>query len=187
MVLNDSETVGSETLWSKALINKQKAQIAQMRDALLSCDTSDVFSVRHTMQSVLVMRIYHQIARIIRYTEEMDKIEEKLYHVIDCTLDDLDVPSVDGSTNMDSLRFLINIQTKLQQNMIDSQKLLDPYLNIKELSYIEVPAQTEENSNIIHGKILDQDSRKKLREGAQAALDAIQTESEPAEADTVES
>lgn len=179
MVFDDSETVGSEeAFWSNALFKRQKEQTQNMRDSLLSCNESDPFSVKSTMQKILVLRIYHQITRIIRYTEEMDKIEQKLYEVIDLTLDKMDPMYIDENTSA-CLTSLMHMQQKLQQSMIDSQKLLDPYLNMDTLSYIDVPYSMEqEQDNSIQGEVLDSDSRKKLREGAQAALAAIRSESE---------
>lgn len=179
MVFDDSETVGSEeAFWSNALFKRQKEQTQNMRDSLLSCNESDPFSVKSTMQKILVLRIYHQITRIIRYTEEMDKIEQKLYEVIDLTLDKMDPMYIDENTSA-CLTSLMHMQQKLQQSMIDSQKLLDPYLNMDTLSYIDVPYSMEQKQdNSIQGEVLDSDSRKKLREGAQAALAAIRSESE---------
>ena len=178
MVFDDSETVGSEeAFWSNALFKKQKEQTHNMRSSLLSCDGSDPFSVKSTMQKILVMRIYHQITRIIRYTEEMDKIEQKLYQVIDLALDKMDPMYIDENTSA-CLTSLMHMQQKLQQSMIDSQKLLDPYLNIDTLSYIDIPIETEQNTtDVIAGEVLDSNSRKKLREGAQAALAAISKDS----------
>lgn len=173
MTFDDAETFGSEDdLLSGALFDKQKDQTRSMRSSLLACDDSDPFSVKNTMQRILVMRIYHQITRIIRYTEEMDKIEQKLYKVIDATLDTMDDIYIDENT-FTCLNQLMVMQQKLQQSMIDSQKLLDPYLNMDTLSYIEIPSNDSETQGSINGHVLDQDSRQKLRAGAQAALNAI--------------
>lgn len=179
MAFEDSETVGSEdAFWSNALFKKQQQQTQNMRASLLTCDESDPFSVKSTMQKILVMRIYHQITRLIRYTEEMDKIEQKLYEVIDVTLDNMDYMTINENTQA-CLTTLMHMQSKIQQSMIDSQKLLDPYLNMDTLSYIEIPSSDNSSTdNVIAGEILDSDSRKRLREGAQAALTAIQSESD---------
>ena len=68
-MVDDAETVGSEeAFWSNALFKKQKDQTRSMRSELLSCNESDPFSVKSTMQKILVMRIYHQITRIISDT-----------------------------------------------------------------------------------------------------------------------
>ena len=172
MLLRDSETVGSEeAFWSNALFEKQKQQTEQMRSALLSCNETDTFSVQSTMRKILALRVYHQITRIIRYTEEMDKIEQKLYQVIDVTLENMDYVN---ENTQSCLTTLMHMQQKLQQSMIDSQKLLDPYLNMDTLSYVEVPAETVEDNNVVAGRVLDQDSRQRLREGAQAALTVLQ-------------
>lgn len=174
--MNDSETVGSADLLSNMLFMKQKQQVQSMRSALLSCDEEDAFSVKSSMQKILVMRIYHQITRIIRYTEEMDKIENKLYEAIDVAIENMDASYLEEN-NFTALNTLLGIQEKLQRSMIESQKLLDPYLNIKELTYIDVPTEVSEVDNTVNGHVLDQDSRKRLREGAQAALEAINMES----------
>lgn len=186
MVFDDSETVGSEeAFWSNALFKKQKQQTEEMRASLLSCDESDPFSVKSTMRRILVLRIYHQVTRIIRYTEEMDKIEQKLYEVIDNTLDKMDPMYIDENTTA-CLTALMHMQQKIQQSMIDSQKLLDPYLNMDTLSYVEVPTETQDSDdNTVAGHFLDQDSRQRLREGAQAVLtvitnDVVDTKSEQA-------
>lgn len=177
-MVDDAETVGSEeAFWSNALFKKQKDQTRSMRSELLSCNESDPFSVKTTMQKILVMRIYHQITRIIRYTEEMDKIEQKLYEAIDVALDQMDAMYL-NENNASALSSLMHMQQKIQQSMIDSQKLLDPYLNMDTLSYIEIPAEEVKSSDVINGHILDQESRQKLRQGAQAALSAIQQEME---------
>lgn len=176
MVFDDSETVESEdAFWANALFNKQKEQTDSMRRELLACNESDPFSVKNTMQRILVMRIYHQITRLIRYTEQMDKIEQKLYQVIDVTLDNMDAGFIEENASS-CLSMLMTMQQKIQQSMIDSQKLLDPYLNMDTLSYMELPVEQTSDDNEVNGHILDQDSRQKIRQGAQAALKAIENE-----------
>lgn len=161
------------------ICNKQKQLAADMRDELLSCNSmSSPNSVSRSMQNILVMRIYHQIARIIKFTEQMDKIEQKLYDSIDASLENID------TSNVSSLMLLMSIQEKLQKIMIDSQKLLDPYLNIKELTYVEIPQQ--ESSNSFAKSLLDQESREKLRNSAQALLAALSDNSEESDEETSE-
>ena len=110
----------------------------------------------------------------------MYKIEQKLYEAIAVALDQMDT-MYPNENNASALSSLMHMQQKIQQSMIDSQKLLDPYLNMDTLSYIEIPAEEVKSSDVINGHILDQESRQKLRQGAQAALSAIQEEmaSEP--------
>lgn len=176
MGFNDSETVGSEeAFWADALFSKQKKHTQNMRSALLSCSDDDPFSVRNTFNRILVLRVYHQITRIIRYTEEMDKIEKKLYQVIDATLDKMDPEYVDENTSA-CLASLLALQKNLQQSMIDSQKLLDPYLGPNSLNYVDVQVDpSEKNNDPIAGEVLDSSSRRRLREGAREALAAIQS------------
>lgn len=50
---------------------------------------------------------------------------------------------------------------KIQQCMIDSQKLLDPYLNMDTLSYMELPTEQTASDDNVNGHILDQNSRQR--------------------------
>lgn len=170
-----SETLGSDILWANTLFREQKEQVENMRSALMECDKSDPLSVRVTLQNIKTLRIYHQIIRIIRYTEEMDKIEQVLYQAIDSTLDHASdfISSGDRNECFSAMKILVDLQEKLQKSMIDSQKLLDPYLNIKEMTYIEVPAEINAQDDMISGQVIDQNSRKRLREGAQEVLNAL--------------
>lgn len=173
MAFDDSETVGSEeAFWSNAIFKKQKQYTQEMRSSMLSCMESDSFSVKNTMSKILALRVYHQIARIIRYTEEMDKIEQKLYQVVDLTLDKMDPMFIDENTQA-CLSTLMHLQQKLQQSMIDSQKLLDPYLTMDSLWYVEVPSEDVAMEGSEDVKLLSQDSRQKIRKGAQEALAAL--------------
>lgn len=147
------------------LIARQKQEVQSMRSALMTCDVRDANSVRATMNNILVMRIYHQISRIIRFTEQMDKIEEKLYSSIDASMTTM------LDTDPRTWLALLNIQERLQKIMIDSQKLLDPYLNMESLTYMEVPVDS--GSDSFTKSFLDQDSREKLRSGAQSILAMI--------------
>lgn len=147
------------------LIAKQKRDVDAMRTILLTCNTSDPNSVKAAMNNILVMRVYHQISRIIKYTEQMDKIEAKLYNSIDQSLDTMS--DADPRTWMT----LLNIQERLQKIMIDSHKLIEPYLNIEDLTYVEVIP--EASSDSFAKTLLDQDSRERLRTSAQAILSAL--------------
>ena len=59
------------------LISKQKEDVAKMRASLLCCN-DDPYAATQAMKSITVLRVYHQMSRIIRYLEMMDKIEDKL-------------------------------------------------------------------------------------------------------------
>ena len=167
------ETFGISSTITDPIYMRQQQDVASMRQLLLNCNINDPNSVRSSMQNILVMRIYHQISRIIKFTEQMDKIEAKLYDSIDKSLDTM------NDTDPRTWMSLLNIQERLQKTMIDSQKLLDPYLSIKELTYIDVPEVTAEDS--FAKSLLDQQSREKLRTSAQAILAALDTTSETSE------
>lgn len=158
------ETFGEEYN-QDPLIAKQKHDVDIMRTTLLTCNTSEPNSVKAAMNNILVMRVYHQISRIIKYTEQMDKIEAKLYSSIDQSLESMN--DADPRTWMT----LLNIQERLQKIMIDSHKLIEPYLNIEDLTYIEVLPETSTDS--FAKTLLDQDSRERLRTSAQAILSAL--------------
>ena len=162
----NSETVGIEKHRPvDPLLTKQKQDILAMRNALMSCDTTSANSVKAAMNNILVMRVYHQISRIIKYTEMMDKIEEKLYQAIDISMTTM--ADADPRTWV----MLLNIQERLQKIMIDSHKLLEPYLNMESLTYVEVTP--EASSDSFAKSLLDQDSRERLRATAQTILAAL--------------
>ena len=149
------------------LYMKQKEDVASMRASLLSCNMMDSASSRLALKRVTVMRVYHQITRIIRYTEMMDKIENKLYESIDHSLENMD------SANPSTWLALLNIQEKLQKSMIESHKLLQPYLDDGLFDGVEIPQDTPQQSfTSIH---IDQTARDTIRNAAQGVLDLIQS------------
>ena len=142
------------------LIAKQQEDVAKMRTSLLCCN-GDPYSISQTIQKVTAMRVYHQVTRIVKYLDTMDRIEEKLYESIDYRLDTIDV------TNSMSWATLLRLQEQLQKNMIESQKLLDPYLNSKNYFIDEVQVVQEVPDG---ASILSKSSRDKLRTSAQQVL-----------------
>ena len=111
----DSKTFRSDdTQLTDPLYDRQKQDVAKMRASLLSFDGNDPMSARMALQNITIMRVYHQISRIIRYTEMMDKIEDKLYESIECSLDAMD------SANPSTWLALLGVQEKLQKAMIES-------------------------------------------------------------------
>ena len=145
---------------SDQLLQKQREDVANMRTSLLCCN-GDSYSVSKTMQNITVMRVYHQVTRIVRYLDLMDQLEEKLYESIGSRLNTIDV------NNSMSWATLLTMQEKLQKNMIESQKLLDPYMNLKEYLIDEVPSVQEAPDG---ASILSKSSRDKLRTSAQQVL-----------------
>ena len=146
-----------------SILIKKKADVAGMRAALLSC-ADDPQSTISALQRITVLRVYHQVARIIKYLEQMDKIEEKLYQSIDCTLDKLD------PENPTAWMVLLNIQERLQKNLIESHKLLQPYLNVQEFN---LDSMMPVSTTSISASIIPRESRDRLRISAQQVLDAL--------------
>lgn len=168
--MDDCKTVTSDNnlVNIDPLLKKQSEDVATMRASLLSCNgQSDVTSTRTALQNITAMRVYHQISRIIRYTDLMDKIEEKLYESIENSLDAMD------SANPSTWLTLLQIQEKLQKSMIESHKLLQPYMDLETLNTVVQPPVIVPEASF-STLVLDQDSRDKVRSSAQAALNAIQ-------------
>ena len=147
------------------LFINQCNDVDEMRNSLLAIDRRDPNSTRKAFQNITVLRVYHQMSRIIRYTNLMDKLEDKLYQSIESQIDSL------SPDDFDSWRILLNIQSKLQENMIQSHKLLEPYLNLDSLNTIEIQSADETQESYT---VLSQDSREKLRNSAQQVLEALQ-------------
>lgn len=168
--MEDVKTVdGSAIRVRDPLLDKQKADVANMRAALL-CDPKSPADATQAMRNITVLRVYHQVSRIIRYLEIMDKLEEKLYETLDNSLDNMD------TTSPMSMMTLLSVQEKLQKNMIESHKLLEPYLNIDNLS-VESMAVIDDTSSG-HPKLMSRSSRDKIRASAQAVLSMLDESSD---------
>lgn len=142
---------------------KQCEDVSKMRTSLLMFNENDPISTKRAMQNITVLRVYHQMARIIRFTEMLDKIEDKMYSAIDNTLDDMD--EYDEGTWIK----LVSLQERLQRSMIESHKLLEPYLDLTQLSVIE-SNPVQDSPNAFAGMLLNQESREKLRSSAQQVI-----------------
>lgn len=142
------------------LYAKQREDVAKMRASLLACNV-DPSLARTAVNNIAVLRVYHQITRIIRYTELMDKLEDKLYESIDNTIDRLNPES--QSTWM----MLMNIQERLQKTMIESQKMLAP---LKDLVEMDLTLDTESSYAQSTKSILDASARDNIRTKANAIL-----------------
>ena len=162
------ETVGSaEVRIPDALYSKQREDVAKMRASLLACSDDPVTSTR-ALQNITVLRVYHQVSRIIRYLEMMDKIEDKLYQAIDYRLDSMNIE------NSTAWMTLIEIQERLQENLIQSHKLLQPYLNVEEFSLQSLmPVSSTSAVETGAASVLSKSSRDKLRQSAQQVLEAL--------------
>ena len=154
---------------SNPIIQRQKEDVAKMRTSLLSCNDDSGMTVSGALQNITIMRVYHQITRIVRYTEMMDKIEAKLYDAIDYQLDNCDIAD-DGSTMVK----LLSLQDRLQKLMLDSQKLLEPYLDMHLFDIVDLaPSSSDTSDNPITKKLITSESRDKIRYSAQSVIDML--------------
>ncbi len=144
------------------LLKEQTEQVAQMRAALLTCKKNDITSAKVALQNIAVLQVYHQVARIIRYIEMMDRLEDKLYSSIEANLAQMD--DYDPATML----MLAKVQGDLQKSMVLSQDLLKPYMDI-DLAAIAPPAEVDDGSSF-GASILPKESRNAIRTGAQALL-----------------
>lgn len=169
--MEECKTVTSEVESLDSLYMKQKEDVAAMRASLLACNVNSNANAASTaIRKITVMRFYHQLSRIIRYTELMDRIEEKLYNSIECAMDRMD------DNSMSTWMTLLSIQERLQKSMIESQKLLQPYLELETLKFTEIPADVKPEDSFTN-LLIAQESRDKIRNSAQAVLDALQSPS----------
>lgn len=143
------------------LLKEQKLQVDQMRSTLLSFNKSEPNSAKRAMQNITVLRIYHQVARIIKFTEMMDLLEDKLYESMIENMAQMDI--ADPMTMMT----LLKVQEQLQETMIQSQLLIKPYLDM-DIATIAPAPELEETS--FGAAIISQESRNNIRTGAQALL-----------------
>ena len=176
---DESKTVGAEVIDDLVTSNpiepdslyiKQQRDVSQMRNVLLSCDSKNIHSVRTTIQNILVMQLTRNMSRIVKYSEVMDRLEDKLYASVDYTISSVD------ETDPDTLGKLLQMQKFLVTNMNESQKLLEPYLNGK---YNLDPIFTEVvddavNTESLGSELIDKDARERIRNSAQAVLNIIQ-------------
>lgn len=162
--MNNLETVQDTSSVKDTLISKQKEGVARMRTSLLAFDDNGQVS-RKAIQSITNLRIYHQLTRIVRYTEMADKLENKLYECIDNSIDNIDDDS--PATWL----ALLEVQSRLQKLMLDSHKLLQPYLDLQEFSISDLSSTQDETNSTL---ILNSASRDKLRLTAQNVLKALE-------------
>lgn len=143
------------------LLKAQKGQVDQMRSILLSFDRNDLSSIRRAMNGITILRVYHQVGRIIKFTDQMDRLEDKLYDSIDANISSMD--SFDPGTMMT----LLKVQSQLQETMIQSQLLIKPYLDMNMEALVPEPEMQETSFGVA---IISQESRNNIRNGAAALL-----------------
>ena len=151
-----------------SLYAAQCNDVEAMRKQILSFNQNDPAAARKAIQNVTLLRVYHQLKRIIRFTEMLDKLEDRIYQSIDAKLDNSD-PDDDSMWLT-----LIPIQERLMKSMIESHKLLEPYLKMEQLSALEVP-QTDDPAKSFTSMIMEQESRERIRTGVQSLLNVINT------------
>ena len=161
----ETKTVSSD-IDDVSLYAQQMDDVANMRSSLLNFNRNDPNSARKAIQNITVLRVYHQMSRIVRYTSLMDQLEDKMYQSLESAIDQMD------PDDMSTWHTLITIQNKLQENMIQSHKLLEPYLNFEALTLVDVSGGDASSDNST--TILSQDSREKLRNSAQEVLKALE-------------
>lgn len=164
------KTVEDLPIQSDPLVSKQKEDIAKMRTSLLSCYTNSKLA-SNAIRNITVLQVYHQLNRIIRYTEICDKLESKLYEKIDVYLD-----STGGNNDIFTMNTLLNMQERLQKLIIDSNKILSPYLDMTQyIDSINAQADSEETEyNDASITInLDATKREKLRTSAKTVLSEL--------------
>ena len=159
----EAKTVSS----SISLYAEQIKDVQNMRNCLLSIDKADPDAFRKAILNTTLLRVYHQLERIIRYTELMDKIEDRIYQSIELKLDNAD------PDDEDIWQTLIPIQERLQRSMIESHKLLEPYLNMEQLASLEV-VQEQDPKDSFTSMILDQEARERVRNGAQQLISLLE-------------
>jgi hypothetical protein len=142
------------------LREKQKQDVAAMRTSLLASHMDPSLTTT-SMKNIAVLRVYHQMNRIIQYTELMDKLEAKLYEALEYQIDNAD------TTRPTTWMQLLHVQEQLQKNMIESQKLLQPFLDLTEYTVDNAEVIDTQAENTI---ALDANSREKLRNSARAVL-----------------
>jgi len=158
---NTSSEENTDLSSADPLLKEQKLQVDQMRSTLLSFNKADPNSAKRAMQNITVLRIYHQVTRIIKFTEMMDLLEDKLYTAMIENMAQMD--NADPMTMMT----LLKVQEQLQETMIQSQLLIKPYLDM-DIESIAPQPELEETS--IGVAIISQESRNNIRTGAQALL-----------------
>lgn len=165
------ETVDNSnpTIIENPIVAKQKEDVAKMRTSLLSCSKDSGVSTMRAIQDITVMRVYHQLTRIIRYTEMMDKLEAKLYEAMDYQIDNADI------THLGTLEMLMQIQANLQKSMIESHKLLQPYMDLQSFNVVDLVQDTSSEDNPITKTLMTSESRDKIRYAAQNVIEILQT------------
>ena len=143
------------------LLREQKLQIDQMRSTYINFSKGDPNAAQKAIQNITVLRVYHQISRIIKFTEVMDALEDKLYDSILSNIGGMD------SFSPETMVMLLKVQQQLQETMIQSQLLIKPYL---EMDILALAPQPEIEETSFGAALISKESRNNIRTGAQALL-----------------
>lgn len=175
----DIKTVDSSVTIADPMYARQKELVSRMRTSALACTDDSLLSSRHALQGITALRVYHQVNRIIKYLDMMDKLEDKLYSSIDYAIDHAE------ESNPSTITALISIQNQLQKSMIESHKLLQPYLDIQEFTIMDLAqASTDSSTSDSSPALMNSEDRDRLRTTAQTILKELQISSK--EGDTCE-
>lgn len=161
----DIKTFDDCDIISDEIYRRQKQDVAKMRTSLLACAEENGMSARSALQNITAMQVYHQLTRIVRYLEIMDKLEHKLYSSIEHTIDNSD------DTSPATWVKLLSIQDQLQKNMIASHKILEPYLNIKDFLVVELNDSDKDTPT--NDMLMSPESRDRLRSKAQEVMASL--------------
>ena len=145
------------------LISKQKEDVSKMRASLLAC-SDDSNLIRNSIKNITVLRIYHQLSRVIRYLDMMDKLESKMYEALDNTIE------TSNAADPSTVLLLLQVQEKLQKNMIESQKLLQPLVDMQDSEFLQIFDSIESCDATNNNSLLNSNQREKIRNSAQAVL-----------------
>lgn len=111
------------------LDSMQRESVERMKQALISAQLDEPSTAAAAIRQVTILRAYHQVTRIVKYLDLMDQLESKLYETIEFELADSDDFEED---NFKVLTKLLAVQEKLQKSMIESNKLLQPFLDTEQ-------------------------------------------------------
>jgi hypothetical protein len=159
-----SKTVGSSQS-SSDLDSLRHESIERMKLALLSASLDNPTSTASAIRQVTIMRVYHQVTRIVEYLDLMDTLETNLYRSIRLEMNDIG----SDESNLKTITKLLTIQEKLQKSIIESNKLLQPFVESDNMPmFNEIEANAEVLSD--DEKLLPSEDRSKLRENANEIL-----------------
>ncbi len=151
-----------DTLRHDPIASLKHEGVERMKAALLSSALDDPYSVNAALRHVTILRVHHQITRIVQYLDIMDKLEDKLYDAISYELDTC------LSGDFSTITRLLAIQEKLQKSIIESNKLLAPYIDMDQYpAFTDIAEPVIEDSKVLNFPAAQRDA---IRENAGAIL-----------------